>query len=331
MFDCPVKIESGDETCGMSSGGFLCRWEGTLCRKKWAVSKMASSSGRTERQRHAAADTMRILKDGFYRLGSGIRVSIRTVMEEAYKGTTHIAPEDFDGIWKSIEARGEESRVASTVFLVENKTTFAAARAILDAGAKEVACMNFASATVPGGPGLMDGTGSQEQALARASGLYSTLVKFDGEFYDMHRREQSSLYSDNMVYSPNVPFFRDDAGNLLTAPLLISVVTSAAVNRGSLRPSEVLVADDVMKLRIERILSLMAFYGHKHIVLGAFGCGIFGNSPSFVAQCFAKLLLPEGQFHSHFQKVSFAILDFTPNRSSITPFKESFTIPDTAT
>ena len=47
---------------------------------------------------------------------------------------------------------------------------------------------------------------------------------------------------------------------------------------------------------------------HSTLVLGAFGCGAFGNPPQDVARCFASALASD-EFRGEFARVVFAIVD----------------------
>ncbi len=76
--------------------------------------------------------------------------------------------------------------------------------------------------------------------------------------------------------------------------------------------------------RIEKVLALAVVNGHDVLVLGAWGCGVFGNDPAQVARGFARHLTGEGRFRSAFRKVVFAVLDRTPSRSVIAPFEGHF-------
>ena len=47
-------------------------------------------------------------------------------------------------------------------------------------------------------------------------------------YYDANRACGSLLYTDHMIYSPAVPFFRDDQHRLLEEPFCVSVITAPA-------------------------------------------------------------------------------------------------------
>lgn len=147
-----------------------------------------------------------------------------------------------------------------------------------------MACLNFASAKNPGG-GFLGGSQAPEASLARSSGLYACISPMEG--YDAANRSCGTpLYTDHMTYSPGVPVFRDDAGRLLDEPYLVSFITAPAVNAGAVsknRPAEVPQILPVMRRRAEYTLKVALDNGEKHLVLGAWGCGVFRNDPAGVA------------------------------------------------
>jgi uncharacterized protein (TIGR02452 family) len=49
--------------------------------------------------------------------------------------------------------------------------------------------------------------------------------------YEANQRHSSCLYTDHLIYSPDVPVFRDDDDKLLERPYLLSFVTALAVRR----------------------------------------------------------------------------------------------------
>lgn len=67
-------------------------------------------------------------------------------------------------------------------------------------------------------------------------------------------------------------------------------------------------AQAALLLRGRRVLAAAAVAGCTHVVLGAWGCGVFGHDQHFVASMW-KQLLQEPEFEGVFQEVEFAILD----------------------
>src|SRR6185437_10556724 len=108
-----------------------------------------------------------------------------------------------------------------------------AGRLLRDEGADRVLALNFASARHPGG-GFLKGSQAQEESLARASGLYACIAPLRG-MYDANHRFRSCLYTDHLIYSPDVPVFRADNDSLLDHPYPVSFVTAPAVNAGAVR------------------------------------------------------------------------------------------------
>jgi uncharacterized protein (TIGR02452 family) len=74
--------------------------------------------------------------------------------------------------------------------------------------------------------------------------------------------------------------------------------------------------------RIDRVLRIAAAHGHDAVVLGAWGCGVFGNDPRDVAGLFRQAL--DGPFAGVFARVVFAVTDWSPERRFIGPFERAF-------
>ncbi|MER6244812.1 TIGR02452 family protein [Streptomyces griseorubiginosus] len=182
-----------------------------------------------------------------------------------------------------------------------------------DLPARSVAVLNFASARNPGG-GFLNGAQAQEEALCRASALYTCLLKAR-EFYDHHRAHRDPFYTDRVIHSPAVPVFRDDHGRLLDSAHLVGFLTAAAPNAGVVRrtaPERVAELPRALAVRAEQVLSVAVAEGYRRLVLGAWGCGVFQNDPAQVAEAFRTLLAPGGRFAGAFEHVVFGVLDRTP-------------------
>lgn len=173
-----------------------------------------------------------------------------------------------------------------------------------------IACLNFASAVSPGGM-FLDGTNTQEDCLARSSALYATLISEQGTaIYEYNRARQNKvrgLHSDAMVFSPDVPVFRDDAGNL-REPYQVSFITAPAVDRSFCAGVPEQDIQDTMRRRARKIFAVAANHGVRHLVLGAWGCGVFSNSGTDVAKLFSELLA-EDDIKNRFVSVTFPMTD----------------------
>jgi uncharacterized protein (TIGR02452 family) len=140
--------------------------------------------------------------------------------------------------------------------------------------------------------------------------------------YSYHRERYDPFYSDYVIYSPDVPVFRSDEGDLLDEPYKVSVITSPAVYAKRVqmeRRDEILPA---MWSRILKVLSVGRLHGHDSIVLGAWGCGAFENDPYEIAKLFNRAL--EENFKGAYKRVAFAIVDWSEERRFIGPFQNIF-------
>ncbi|MBR6242907.1 MAG: TIGR02452 family protein [Ruminococcus sp.] len=153
----------------------------------------------------------------------------------------------------------------------------------------KVIALNFANAMFPGG-GYVLGGNAQEESLCRASLLYYTIKK-QKKYYRKNRLHVLPDYTDTMIYSENVPVIRDDHGKLLEKPMKCSFITSPAVNRTFAKfmmPGRRI--DRIMVQRIRRIVMLAASKKPDIIILGAFGCGVFGNRREKVLPVFEEMI-----------------------------------------
>jgi uncharacterized protein (TIGR02452 family) len=274
-----------------------------------------------------AQETLRILEEGGYTSPAGRRVSVAGELAAARSGSVLYTPQKLGRLVTEAAGRlGEPVGGLSTTFEVVNETTLHAARRLRGEGSgARVLALNFASARNPGG-GFLNGSEAQEESLARASGLYACIAPLQA-MYEANRRCPSCLYTDHLIYSPDVPVFRDDQDALLEESCPVSFVTAPAVNAGVVRSRERDNApriEPVMLSRIEKVLAVAAHHGHDALVLGAWGCGVFRNDPEEVARWFAQHLTGAGLFAAAFRRVVFAVLDRTADGSTIRPFARLF-------
>lgn len=262
---------------------------------------MSNNNNRNQRAK-AAQQTLEVLEHGRYTLPDGVKVDVSEALANCVENTVLVKPEDE-------LAYGTEATF-DTAFIVKNQTTIQACLEHLNG--EPLVCLNFASARNPGG-GFLGGSQAQEESLARASGLYKSQMRHM-EMYEANREQRSLLYLDYMIYSPAVPFFKDESDKLLTQPYQVSVITAPAPNRGAIsanQPERLPEVPETMDRRIKRVLALALKYGYQQIVLGAWGCGVFRNDPAMVAESFYKQLTNGGEFEGKFKKVIFGVLDRT--------------------
>lgn len=269
-----------------------------------------------------AKQTLIITERGFYNNSQGDRVTIWEDLKHAKENTIHYKEEYFSDILSQRDKLIQKQE-KKTIFEVTEETTLVAAKRLIDSKDDDILCLNFASAKNPGG-GFLGGSLAQEESLAFASGLYPCLIE-KMDMYKKNRAKKCCFYSDDMIYSPRVPVFRNDNGDLLKAYYKTSFISSPAVNAGVIMKREKKRAfhiETVMLGRIEKLLSIALIHNHKQIVLGAWGCGVFRNSAYDVAKYFHRHL-KEGIFENIFDKIVFAVYSKS-QKGNIEPFREKF-------
>ncbi|MFD4525832.1 TIGR02452 family protein [Streptomyces sp. NPDC058470] len=266
------------------------------------------------RLRGIAHHTEEIVAAGSYRASDGREVPIAAAIEAARAGTRMYGPEP---VGTSL------ADAVDTRFEVTGESSLEAARRLAD-GTDPVAVLNFSSARNPGG-GYLNGAQAQEEALCRASALYSCLLRAR-PFYDHHRAHRDPFYTDRVIHSPAVPVFRDDRGHLLDEPHPAGFLTAAAPNAGVVlrtNPDRAPELPHALAVRAERVLEIAAAHGYRRLVLGAWGCGVFQNDPAQVAGAFHGLLV-KGRFEGYFEHVVFGVLDRTAGSATRGAFEQTF-------
>lgn len=138
--------------------------------------------------------------------------------------------------------------------------------------------------------------------------------------YKYNNTHLSNVESDYMLLSPNVCIFRNEHLELLEKPVMSSVITIPAPNRfGAAMFATGKKIAETMTRRIRIMLRIAAKNGYKNLVLGAWGCGAFGNKPTEVAQYFKKVIVDE-EYGRCFDEICFAIYG-KPDGRNITEFR----------
>lgn len=126
------------------------------------------------------------------------------------------------------------------------------------------------------------------------------------EYYRFHKEQCDCFSSHSIIISPNVEVFRSYNNDLLPYTFHVSVLCAAPIVDGAKnRPYTRAEYTTLLSNRIAGILSVCAKMEYKKLVLGAWGCGSFGNDPILVARLFEKNIR---QFEGFFDEVEFAVL-----------------------
>lgn len=167
---------------------------------------------------------------------------------------------------------------------------------------KKPLVLNMASRRNPGG-GVEYGAGAQEECLFRSSNYHRTLYPLRNQ-YPMDRNFGG-------IYSPDVTVFRgleSEGYPLLEEPFKTNFVAVAALNRPDLAPDGSYTPEEKrgMENKIRTILNIAATFGHRVLILSAFGCGAFRNPPKQVATLFREIL-DEPEYGCRFSEIYFSI------------------------
>ncbi len=147
------------------------------------------------------------------------------------------------------------------------------------------ALLNFASYRHAGG-GFITGAWAQEEAICHDSTLYNVLCKFESFYTENEHSLNRSLYTDRAIYSPGVIFSR--GGKQAEC----GVITCAAPNFSAARGRGVTEKENetALRQRADFVISIAEEQGCETVILGAWGCGVFGQDPAAVARLFKERL-----------------------------------------
>ena len=260
-----------------------------------------------------AKQTIRITKEGKYTL-NGRDISLPSI---DYTAVNVISPEDGNRLLE-MDFSGFQQAEEKCRFTITTEDSFQAGRRYINP-----LVMNFANAHNPGG-GFMMGANAQEEALCRCSTLYASIKSEKAaKMYRYNNTHLGRVESDYMLISPNVVVFRNERYELLGEPVVMGVVTIPAPNRygAALLASEKMV-EETMVRRIRIMCRAAIENGYKVMVLGAWGCGAFGNKPENVSEYFKRVLVDEG-LGRYFDEICFAIYGKEDGRN-ITEFRRTF-------
>lgn len=179
---------------------------------------------------------------------------------------------------------------------IENNGTVAEGRRHIGEG--RVAILNFADGCTPGGL-VWSGESTQEENICRCSNLYPTLTQdICRQKYYLPNAKTHGEYTDALIYSRDVLFFRNDTDYSLVEPYKMDVITCPAPSTNLKERTY-----EVIKNRALHIVKSAIYNKVDVLILGAWGCGAFGQSPEFVSRAFVDAVTT----YNAFDKVIFAI------------------------
>lgn len=277
-------------------------------------------------------DTLQILEQGWYEK-NGRKIPLKLSAQDMCEIQVYL-PEE---VKKNSRRRSFQPPfiLGRCGYGCENKDSFTLARErmrathLLSDDDKGVLVLNLANSVNPGG-GVRHGARAQEEDLCRKSSLLLSLESRTAcKYYDYNRSLNTYMGSDAIMITPKVEIIKDENGELLDETVVVSVLTCAApmITHGIEGMSET----EYRKMFYNRIMGMLkcvAFLGYKHLVLGAWGCGAFGNNAHVVSDLFYKALKKMEYNHRRekdlFRRIDFAVLDSTMDKFNYNEFYRYF-------
>lgn len=278
-------------------------------------------------------NTLEIFKKGSYEKAGK---TIHTKLSSAQLEVCHVyLPDDVRNIMgrrdfehvHRMERMGVECRNMDSFAMAQDR--YKQNALFPDKGAKNILVLNFANPVNAGG-GARRGARAQEEDLCRKSSLLFSLESDQAQrYYSYNRSLHTYMGSDALILTPNVEMIRDANGELLDDSIIVSVMTCAAPML--IQGMEGLSDEQYQELFYNRICGMLkcaAYWGYQELVLGAFGCGAFGNDAKVVSDLFYKAL-KEFNFDGmrakdFFCRIDFAVLDRTPGQYNFKEFYRNF-------
>ena len=278
-------------------------------------------------------DTLQILEKGYYRKGLK-KIKLKLSPKEMRESKVYL-PDDIAVIAKNT---GFQHPIVSgrCGFACENRDAFALARArdeyrdlLFIDKSKPILVLNLANPVNPGG-GVRKGARAQEEDLCRKSSLLLALEDQQAAaYYAYNKSLHSYMGSDGIIITPKVEIIKDEKGELLDESVIVAVMTCAApmIKRGleGLSQKEY---EELLYHRITSMLTLAAYLGYEGLVLGAFGCGAFGNDAKLVSDIFFKAFknfcYNDRRERDFFRRVDFAVLSRDERQYNYKEFCRNF-------
>ncbi|MCD8096449.1 MAG: TIGR02452 family protein [Lachnospiraceae bacterium] len=266
---------------------------------------------RRKRNVEILGDTLDILEKGSYQK-DGREVNLRFSPEQMREIQVFL-PEDIEMLREETVSNTDsalsQTQSSTCTFSCENIDALVLAQRkyqeLKENGEPEprILVLNLASATRPGGR-TRDGASAQEEDLCRRTSLLLSLESEEAKkYYDYNNARKTRMGSDGVMLSPCVEALKNASSEILSEPFSISVMSCAApMIRMGLEGMSQQEYEEMLYKRIQGMLLVAASQNYRHLILGAFGCGVFGNDAALVSDLFYRAIQESG--------LSFAFIDF---------------------
>ena len=192
---------------------------------------------------------------------------------------------------------------------------------------REVLVLNFANPHRPGG-GIRSRPGTQEEHLCVKTTLLCSLETEEAwPFYQANLDCGTQAQTDTILISPNTLVIRNSDLSLREDPFPIAVMTVSAPVASRMAQEELPDLEGILACRIRGILRTALAEGYTRLVLGAWGCGNFGNDPSIVAKLFKNAIHEAADgivTAEHTEDIVMAVLDTSEEQLRYRAFAEYF-------
>jgi uncharacterized protein (TIGR02452 family) len=247
--------------------------------------------------------TQTILTRGVYTNPDGIDISIDGLQANAR------AQQRTYGATQAIDATG--GRYTQTHLYVYNQTALTIARERVRQGYR-VAMLHFVNPP-------FEHHASTERPSQQDSLMWSSSLAYC--LQDVSWPSVTPFFDDTVVVTPQMPFFRDHGGDLLTEPWQGGVVHAVAVDAHAVRlrmPEHVAEVPQIMVQRAQRVLQAAATTRANVLVLGAWGCGCAGHDAEMMAAIW-RVAIEQTKIRM-FGIIDFAVADIKPSRPTFMRF-----------
>lgn len=186
-----------------------------------------------------------------------------------------------------------------TICFLNNDSVSAILKVAENGRGGKVAVLNYASYKNPGGK-FIEGSSAQEESLCHESFLYNVLREFAGYYTENKKTLNRSLYTNRGLYTEEVLFERGDRAGVC------DVITCAAPNYSAAKKYQNVPREDnseALRDRIEFVRAIAEENGVNTLILGAYGCGVFGQDPEEVV----RIMLEEVFFETSISNIVYAV------------------------